>query len=281
MKPQVYKDPRPAEYFDRFYERPARRRPDWVYELVRVAATPYLLFFFRARCIDSDKIPVEGPAIVTPNHFSFLDHFFVAVYMRRKVHFMAKSQLFKRPLQFIYTHGGVFPVRRGQRDTKSIETAKTILGRGDLIVMYAGGRPLAHRRAGRGEARRRQARARDRRAGRAHGDRRHRARAQLEAAPVPEGHRPVRRPDPLRAGRGARRANRRRRPRTSSSPRSRRSTASCARRTAARRRSRPPRSARRAARRGRRGGYSYTGSSALKLSQSCPGMISAPGVRSR
>ena len=59
--------------------------------------------------------------------------------MRRKVHFMAKSQLFKRPLQFIYTHGGVFPVRRGHRDTRSIETAKAILGRGDLIVMYAEG----------------------------------------------------------------------------------------------------------------------------------------------
>lgn len=139
MKPQVYKDPRPAEYFDRFYERPARGRPDWVYELVRLVLTPYLLFVFRARCIDSDKIPVEGPAIVTPNHFSFLDHFFVAVYLRRKVHFMAKSQLFKRPLQFIYTHGGVFPVRRGHRDRKSMETAHAILGRGDLIVMYAEG----------------------------------------------------------------------------------------------------------------------------------------------
>jgi 1-acyl-sn-glycerol-3-phosphate acyltransferase len=139
MKPQVYKDPRPVEYFDRFYERPARGRPDWIYELVRILLTPYLLFVFRARCIDSDKIPVEGPAIVAPNHFSFLDHFFVAVYVRRKVHFMAKSQLFKRPMQFIYTHGGVFPVRRGQRDTRSIEVAETILGRGDVIVMYAEG----------------------------------------------------------------------------------------------------------------------------------------------
>ena len=139
MKPQVYKDPRPAEYFDRFYERPAMGRPDWAYELVRLVLTPYLLFVFRARCIDSDKIPVEGPAIVAPNHFSFLDHFFVAVYLRRKVHFMAKSQLFKRPMQFIYTHGGVFPVRRGHKDVKSIETAKAILGRGDLIVMYAEG----------------------------------------------------------------------------------------------------------------------------------------------
>ena len=95
---------------------------------MRLVLTPYLLIFFRARCIDSHKIPAEGPVIVAPNHFSFLDHFFVAVYLRRKVHFMAKSQLFKPPLQFIYTHGGVFPVRRGQRDEEAFKTAHAILG---------------------------------------------------------------------------------------------------------------------------------------------------------
>jgi 1-acyl-sn-glycerol-3-phosphate acyltransferase len=139
MKPQVYKDPRPAEYFTRFHERTRRRRPDYVYELVRILLTPVLLLFYRARCIDSDKIPVDGPAVITPNHFSFWDHFFIAVYLRRKVHFMAKSQLFKRPIQFIFTHGGVFPVLRGRRDEEAFETAHVILGRGDLLVMYAEG----------------------------------------------------------------------------------------------------------------------------------------------
>ena len=46
------------------------------------------------------------PAIIAPNHFSFLDHFFVAVYLRRKVHFMAKSQLFKPPLEVVFKNGG-------------------------------------------------------------------------------------------------------------------------------------------------------------------------------
>jgi 1-acyl-sn-glycerol-3-phosphate acyltransferase len=137
MKAQVYKDPRPAEHFTRFHERVRSRRPDWVYELVRVVLTPYLLFLYRARCIDSHWIPADGPAIIAPNHFSFLDHFFVAVYLRRKVQFMAKSQLFQRPMQFVYHHGGVFPVRRGHHDAEAFKTAHTILGRGDVIVMYA------------------------------------------------------------------------------------------------------------------------------------------------
>ena len=137
MKAQVYKDPRPAEHFDSFHERTRTRRPDLVYELVRIVLTPYLLLFYRARCIDSGHVPPDGPVIIAPNHFSFLDHFFVAVYLRRKVHFMAKSQLFKRPMQFIYTHGGVFPVRRGHQDEEAFVTAETVLARGDIVVMYA------------------------------------------------------------------------------------------------------------------------------------------------
>ena len=89
-----------------------------MYEVVRLVLTPYLLLFYRARCIDSDNVPADGPAIIAPNHFSFLDHFFVAVYLRRKVHFMAKSQLFKRPMQVVYTQrrrvpGAPRPPRRG------------------------------------------------------------------------------------------------------------------------------------------------------------------------
>src|SRR4051812_50119734 len=96
-----------------------------------------MLLVYRTRAIDTDKVPSHGAAIIAPNHFSFLDHFFVAVYLRRKVQFMAKSQLFTRPLQFIYTHGGVFPVRRGHHDLEAFKTAHTILGRGDIVVMYA------------------------------------------------------------------------------------------------------------------------------------------------
>jgi len=137
VKAQVYKDARPAEHFTRFHERTRSRRPDWAYELVRLVLTPYLLLIYRARCIDSHTIPPDGPAIIAPNHFSFLDHFFTAVYLRRKVHFMAKSQLFQRPMQFIYTHGGVFPVRRGHADDEAFKTAHAVLARGDIVVMYA------------------------------------------------------------------------------------------------------------------------------------------------
>jgi 1-acyl-sn-glycerol-3-phosphate acyltransferase len=139
VKEQVYTDPRPAEYFTRFHERARSRRPDWVYELVRLLLVPYIGILYRGRCIDSQKVPSGGPVILAPNHFSFLDHFFVAAYLRRKVQFMAKSQLFARPMQWIYTHGGVFPVLRGRRDEDAFKTAHAILGRGDMVLMYLEG----------------------------------------------------------------------------------------------------------------------------------------------
>jgi 1-acyl-sn-glycerol-3-phosphate acyltransferase len=53
---------------------------------------------------------------------------------------MAKSQLFKPPLlDFILTHGGTFPVRRGQRDEDAFITAHSVLDRGGTVLMYAEG----------------------------------------------------------------------------------------------------------------------------------------------
>jgi 1-acyl-sn-glycerol-3-phosphate acyltransferase len=136
IRAQVYKDPRPAEHFDRFHQRARTREPDAVYELVRVLTTIYGLVALRLRSISSEKVPQHGPVVLAPNHFSFLDHFFLGAALRRKVRFMAKSQLFTPPLQAVFTHGGVFPVRRGHRDEETFITALSILQRGGCVAMY-------------------------------------------------------------------------------------------------------------------------------------------------
>src|SRR5271155_2119003 len=139
MREQVYADPRPKEHFDRFHERARTREPDWAYEVTRVITSLYAYTFLRARGISTEKVPGSGGVILAPNHFSFMDHFLMGCYIRRKVRFMAKSQLFKPPAQFIYTHGGVFPVRRGARDEEWFITAQAILARGGCMAMYCEG----------------------------------------------------------------------------------------------------------------------------------------------
>ncbi|HWG08094.1 MAG TPA: lysophospholipid acyltransferase family protein [Solirubrobacteraceae bacterium] len=139
MREQVYSDPRPKEYFDRFHARARTREPDWVYDVVRVITSIYAWVFLRARSIGAANVPGSGAVILAPNHFSFMDHFLMGCSIRRKVRFMAKSQLFKPPMQFIYTHGGVFPVRRGARDEETFITAETILAKAGAITMYCEG----------------------------------------------------------------------------------------------------------------------------------------------
>lgn len=139
IKEQVYKDPRPAETFDVYHARTRDHPPEWVYELVRIVTVWNALLLFRTRAFGAENVP-NGPLIIAPNHASFMDHFFAGGFIRRHISFMAKSQMFGRhPLSWIYTHGGVFPVRRGYADEESFETAFTILRRGGAIGMYVEG----------------------------------------------------------------------------------------------------------------------------------------------
>ncbi len=140
IKPQVYKDPRPAEYFTRFHEHVRAHPPGWIYEMVRMILTPIAIIIYRERAIGTANLPSSGPAIVAPNHFSNMDHFFAGAYVRRKMQFMAKSQLFGNPiLNYIFRVGGVFPIRRGHHDDEAFKTAHAILDRGSCVLMYCEG----------------------------------------------------------------------------------------------------------------------------------------------
>jgi 1-acyl-sn-glycerol-3-phosphate acyltransferase len=139
LKPQVYKDPRPEEYFEPFHERVRSREPEPIYEVVRTSTVLWALLAYRARGFGAERVP-NGPLILAPNHASFMDHFFAGAFIRRRIQFMGKSQLFSPgPLQWIFSHGGVFPVRRGHHDEEAFRTAFAILDRGGAVVMYCEG----------------------------------------------------------------------------------------------------------------------------------------------
>lgn len=148
MKPQRYKDERPAEYFRKFHERArANRQGGLVYFIARCIMTPPTLLFYRPRVIGLENVPKKGPAILAPNHFSQMDHFFCGVYLWRHIRFMGKSQLFGPPvLTWILYHGGAFPVRRGKMDEEAFKTSAAVLEHGNLLLIYAeGGRSRSGR----------------------------------------------------------------------------------------------------------------------------------------
>ncbi len=140
LKPQSYRDERPPEYFEQYHARVRANEPEAKsYEIVRIVTMLHALLTFRARGIGSENVP-GGPVILAPNHASFMDHFFAGSFVRRRIQFMAKSQLFGGgPATWIFSHGGVFPVRRGHADEEAFISAFQILERGGAIGMYCEG----------------------------------------------------------------------------------------------------------------------------------------------
>lgn len=140
MKEQVYVDKRSMDDFHKYHEWTRTHKPQWPYEVVRSLMEIAFLIPNRVKGIDEQNVPANGPAIMVPNHFSFLDHFYVGIFLRRKLQFMAKSQLFAGgPLTFVFQHGGVFPVMRGKGDDEAFTSAKSILARGGVVQLYAEG----------------------------------------------------------------------------------------------------------------------------------------------
>lgn len=110
-----------------------------LYAVVRLLLTPVLRLWFRVRIFGGEHIPVSGAAIVAPNHKSFLDAFFVGIATRRHLRYMAKAELFKGPLGWLFLRLGAFPVVRGEADAEALETARVILEQGGVLVVFPEG----------------------------------------------------------------------------------------------------------------------------------------------
>ncbi len=110
-----------------------------IYVVVRALATLILRGWFRVRVSGREHVPEDGAAIIAPNHKNFLDPFFVGIAIRRRVRFMAKSELLEGFGGGLLLRVGAFPVRRGEADTDAIDTARAILAQGGVVVLFPEG----------------------------------------------------------------------------------------------------------------------------------------------
>ncbi len=111
-----------------------------VYWLARAILQPFFHIYFRLSRIGREHIPAEGPVIIAANHRSFLDPFVIGMMVRRPMYYVAKKELFARSWQaWILNALGAFPVDRGTGDGEMVQTAKAILGRGDIVLIFPEG----------------------------------------------------------------------------------------------------------------------------------------------
>jgi 1-acyl-sn-glycerol-3-phosphate acyltransferase len=111
-----------------------------VYWIARAVLQPVFHLYFRMSRIGREHIPQEGPVILAANHRSFLDPFVIGCLVRRPVYFVAKQELFRKPWQaWLLNSLGAFPIDRGNADQDAMATARHILERGDVVVIFPEG----------------------------------------------------------------------------------------------------------------------------------------------
>jgi len=127
------------------HERIRRRgvnRP--VYWIARAFLQPALMIFFRLTRLGREHLP-SGGLILAANHRSFLDPFLIGCCVRRPIYFVAKRELFANRLQGWFLNClGAFPVRRGESDEESVDTALALLERGEAVVIFPEGTRIRH-----------------------------------------------------------------------------------------------------------------------------------------
>ena len=96
--------------------------------------------FFALSVEGQAHVPESGPVILAPNHVSYLDPVVVGVSMRRRVHFMAKKELFRNPLARWLLHGlQTYPVTRERVDPSTLKRTLSLLAAGQVVLMFPEG----------------------------------------------------------------------------------------------------------------------------------------------
>jgi glycerol-3-phosphate dehydrogenase (NAD(P)+) len=113
-----------------------------MYLLARIMMTPFFLVYFRYARAGREHGRLDGGLIVASNHRSFLDPFAIggALPWRRPMNYVAKVELFERRWQaWLLSRLGAFPIRRGESDEDSVETARIVVERGGAVCIFPEG----------------------------------------------------------------------------------------------------------------------------------------------
>lgn len=122
--------------------------PVWFWRGLRAVARVLFLVILDVHVSGAEHIPAQGPCIVASNHLSWWDVPLVPAYMRRKVVYMAKEELFAGKLGWLVRFMGAFPVKRGEADRQSLRAAETQLQAGKVFIIFPEGtRSRTHRMA--------------------------------------------------------------------------------------------------------------------------------------
>lgn len=126
-----------------------RQFPDWVFNgatqlqtRLRSVAQPLAKRAWKFELSGFDKLPTSGPAILCPNHISFLDSALLMVLSPRNISFIGKSEYMDSwKTRWFFPKVGMIPVDRsgGEKSHAALDAAERVLRRGELFGIFPEG----------------------------------------------------------------------------------------------------------------------------------------------
>jgi len=89
-----------------------------------------------------DRLPAAGPAILCPNHISFLDSAFLMLVAPRNISFVGKAEYMDSwKTKFLFPMMGMIPIDRsgGDKSQGALDVARRVLDRGELFGIFPEG----------------------------------------------------------------------------------------------------------------------------------------------
>lgn len=109
------------------------------YRMVRKPLAFCFKAVYKPSIIGKKYIPQDGRIILAGNHTNYFDCLLVASATDRCVHYLAKDELMKGPLKFIFKGLGIIPVNRREKDKAALETAENYLNDEKVIGIFPEG----------------------------------------------------------------------------------------------------------------------------------------------
>ena len=89
-----------------------------------------------------ERLPESGPAILCPNHVSFLDSAFLMLVVQRNISFVGKAEYMDSwKTKILFPMMGMIPIDRsgGEKSQAALQAAEGVLTRGELFGMFPEG----------------------------------------------------------------------------------------------------------------------------------------------
>ena len=110
--------------------------------LTRRILSPLARWVWDIQLTGFDRLPAEGPAILCPNHISFLDSALLMLSVPRNISFVGKAEYMASwKTKYLFPAMGMIPIDRsgGSKAALALDAAENVLRRGELFGIFPEG----------------------------------------------------------------------------------------------------------------------------------------------